>query len=75
MRAHCGGRPMLAEVGRFGQVDMINTLKTLRPDPKGRHYSAVAAAASAAVILGGGWSGSSSLSRSSSSISSGSGWV
>src|SRR5271166_3400912 len=65
----------LAELRRFGHTEIINALKMLTPDPKGRHYTERDAAAWAAVILGGGWSGNWSLRRSSSSVSSGSGCV
>ena len=64
--------PELSRLGGFGE---FNALRTLWPFPVGLHYSGVAAAACAAVILGGGWAGRSSLSRSSSSVSSGSGSV
>ena len=66
---------VLAELGRFGHAEIINALKMLTLDPKGRHYTGWDAAAWAGVILGGGWSGSWSLRRSSSSDSSGSGCV
>src|SRR5208337_1432254 len=70
-------RGIAALAREFARVttEIINALKMLTPDPKGRHYTGRDAAAWAAVILGGGWSGSWSLRRSSSSVSSGSGCV
>ena len=63
----------LARLRGFGGWREANPLIFGGSTPVGLHYTGVAEVACSAVILGGGCAGSVSLSRSSSSVSSGSG--
>ena len=69
------GRAALAELRGFGGLGTVKWLIFMRRPCKGLHYTGCAVAAWAAVILGGGCAGNSRLSRSSKSVSSGSGCV